>query len=107
MDKTFGFRQGLRRVLQFLLKILRDFPGARRTASNRRFEPMRPAEGGIDLPMANQPQIVMKRLFAPVVFAALRSLRKNRVLGRAKLALRNEVGEASPSKPPLRACALR
>ena len=34
---------------------------------------MRPAEGGIDLPMANQPQTVMKRLFAPVVSASLRS----------------------------------
>ncbi|MBR4236712.1 MAG: hypothetical protein IKR85_11735, partial [Clostridia bacterium] len=56
-----------------MLKILRDFPGARRTASNRRSEPMRPAEGGIDLPMANQPQIERKRLFAPVVFASLRS----------------------------------
>ena len=31
------------------------FPDARRTASNRRFEPMRPAKGGIDLPMAKQP----------------------------------------------------
>ncbi|MBR4236026.1 MAG: hypothetical protein IKR85_08190, partial [Clostridia bacterium] len=41
---------------------LRDFPGARRTASNRRFEPMRPAEGGIDLPMVNQPQTEMKRV---------------------------------------------
>ena len=47
--------------MQFLLKCLRVFPGARRTASNRRFEPMRPAKGGIDLPMANQPQTVMKR----------------------------------------------
>ncbi|MBR4236546.1 MAG: hypothetical protein IKR85_10885, partial [Clostridia bacterium] len=75
MDKTSHVRQITKLVLHFLLKSLRRFPGARRTASNRRFEPMRPAEGGIDLPMANQPQIVRKRLFTPVVFAALRSLR--------------------------------
>ena len=67
--------------LQLFLKSLRGFPGERRVASNFNLSQHVP-HSGIDLPKANRPQVAMKRLFALVVCAALRSRRKNRSSGR-------------------------